>query len=110
MTATRRLFSYSFGLGALLLTAAPAFASTFVKVECNGPCSNVTRGQACSSAGTTTPVAVSCDAPANPGLGNRVGCGTGTATCTPFGDYAASDQVSAYCDDTSGNDAVVICP
>ena len=48
------------------------------------------------------PLAISCDSIANPGLGTRVSCGTGGASCIVFADSCASDQLAAYCNDTSG--------
>jgi hypothetical protein len=108
MISTRRVLSFALAMGALHLTSASAFAATtLVKVECNGSCSNVTLAQACGTTGL--PTGLSCDSVANPGSGTRVSCGINGATCIVFGDFFTSDRISAYCNDTSGNDAVVTC-
>lgn len=97
--------------GVAVLASAPAFASTYggIKVECWGNCSIVNLGQVCDSFSPgSIPISVACDDTANPGAGWRETCGGG-ATCTPYGGYARSDLLSAYCQDGAGNDAIVSC-
>lgn len=81
-----------------------------VKVECfNNNCDQVTVQQICDtySAGSQ-PVAIACDETAWPGMGSPVPCGNGL-TCRPWGSIWPTDPLSAYCENTGGNDAIVTC-
>ena len=78
-----------------------------VSVECNGSCAGSTLGQLCRDlAGPTfRPIAVDCanvmeQSPSVPCGGNNVCSGKR---------LSPEDQLSAYCDDTSGWDAQVYC-
>ena len=102
----------SIPLGLLMLMAynGSALASGSIKVECVGNCNNVNLGQVCDTYSINSrPIAIACDDTADPGAGGRVGCGTGSTACTPFGEIIRSDLVGAYCRDAGGNDVVVTC-
>jgi hypothetical protein len=105
----RKLVSMTAMVGSLLaITATSALAEGFVKVECNGNCSNVNLGQICDKyALNSVPVAVGCDDTAWPGSGGSSACGG--STCTPWGAVFRSDPLGAYCADGAFNDAVVTC-
>jgi hypothetical protein len=91
------------------LGVGSAFADGAVKVECWGNCGTSTLGSICDKfASGSTPVAIACDDTADPGSGSAVPCGA-AQTCTPFGTMIRSDQLSAYCGDGGGNDAIVTC-
>lgn len=109
MSIKNKLMSLAVG-SMVMLGTSTAFAEGFVKVECNGNCSNITLGQVCDKyRASSVPVAISCDDTATPGNGSSSACGTGLGRCTPWGTAFRSDPVSAYCADGTGNDVVVTC-
>lgn len=96
-------------IGSVLLASMSAMALGLVKIECMNNCASVNLGQACDTYSTgSLPVALSCDDTAV-GSGSTIACGTGSATCRPWGSVLRSDPVSAYCQDGSGYDAIVTC-
>jgi hypothetical protein len=102
----KRLFMMAL-VGSSLLTAAGARADYAVKVECWGSsCMNVQFRDICNY---NAVVSVSCAQTANPATGDW-GFPCAGATCQqrnwPPSNY---DYLGAFCNDTGGYDALVIC-
>jgi hypothetical protein len=73
-------------------------------VECAGNCNGITLGQACGP--SYYPYSVSCG---NTAVASGYNTSCGTATCRRYGQILAYDRIGDYCEDGTGNDAIVSC-
>lgn len=96
-------------LGSFLLAAASAQATDYgVMVECwsQSGCDSISLGTACSSViPGSTPVSISCSQVRAPAT--TTSCGSGTCGWRDYVRSAAN--IGAFCSDTNGYDALIIC-